>query len=141
MLRDFPAGIWQAVTDAIAVLLPGIFLVLLMWLCARDVLQLRDRYLSRRTRPGRSRRLDPRGEHTMFAGADDGAPEAERPRYGGLDLVGRPTGSCPRFGSCHLVPRREFSTGPPPSAGGRRHRAFRCRVWDVLEPVIAAAID
>ncbi len=33
------AGIWQAVTDAIAVLLPGIFLVLLMWLGARDVLQ------------------------------------------------------------------------------------------------------
>jgi ABC-type multidrug transport system fused ATPase/permease subunit len=30
---------WQAVTDAVAVLLPGIFLVLLMWLGARDVLQ------------------------------------------------------------------------------------------------------
>lgn len=133
MLRDFPAGIWQAVTDAIAVLLPGIFLVLLMWLGARDVLQVRDRYLSRRTRPGRSRRLDPRGEHTMFAGADDGAPEAERPRYGGLDLVGRPTGSCPRFGSCHLVARREvldrtttfsWGTAPPslPLSGVGRAR-------------------
>ncbi|WP_211229496.1 ABC transporter ATP-binding protein [Nakamurella lactea] len=33
------ARVWQSVTDAVAVLLPGIFLVLLMWLGARDVLQ------------------------------------------------------------------------------------------------------
>ncbi len=33
------ARAWQSVTDAIAVLLPGIFLVLLMWLGAREVLQ------------------------------------------------------------------------------------------------------
>ncbi|MGI8869112.1 MAG: ABC transporter transmembrane domain-containing protein [Mycobacteriales bacterium] len=32
------AGIWQSITDGVAVLLPGIFLVLLMWLGARDVL-------------------------------------------------------------------------------------------------------
>ncbi|MGI8416481.1 MAG: ABC transporter transmembrane domain-containing protein [Nakamurella sp.] len=32
------ARVWQSITDAIAVLLPGIFLVLLMWLGARDVL-------------------------------------------------------------------------------------------------------
>jgi len=33
------AGRWQAATDGIAVLLPGIFLVLIMWLGARDVLR------------------------------------------------------------------------------------------------------
>ncbi|MDQ2846802.1 MAG: ABC transporter ATP-binding protein/permease [Actinomycetota bacterium] len=32
------ARVWQSITDAVAVLLPGIFLVLLMWLGARDVL-------------------------------------------------------------------------------------------------------
>ncbi|HVX46324.1 MAG TPA: ABC transporter ATP-binding protein [Mycobacteriales bacterium] len=32
------AGRWQAATDGLAVLLPGVFLVLLMWLGARDVL-------------------------------------------------------------------------------------------------------
>ena len=45
-----------------------------------------------------------RFEERLFAGvySRTGVSAAERPRYGGLDLVGHPDGPCPRFGSCQL---------------------------------------
>lgn len=81
-----------------------------------------------------------RWEQTMFAGAYDDAPPADRPRYGGLDLVGHPTGACPRFGSCHLVLRREVLDRATFSWGDSVTAPTVVGVWDVLEPVIAAAV-
>ncbi|TNH29979.1 DUF3626 domain-containing protein [Micromonospora orduensis] len=45
-----------------------------------------------------------RWEHVMFDGAyqrSDVTP-AERPTYGGLNVLDHADGACPRFGSCHL---------------------------------------
>lgn len=45
-----------------------------------------------------------RWEHRMFGGAyqrPEVAP-ADRPTYGGLNLLDHADGACPRFGSCHL---------------------------------------
>jgi hypothetical protein len=45
-----------------------------------------------------------RWEELLFGGAYQrpGADPTGRPVYGGLDLLARPDGPCPRFGSCHL---------------------------------------
>lgn len=52
-----------------------------------------------------------RWEHDLFRGAYQraGVTAADRPRYGGLNVVGHPDGACPRFGSCHLVLRHEVN--------------------------------
>lgn len=80
-----------------------------------------------------------RWEQAMFDGAYDDASPAERPRYGGLDLLPHPDGACPRFGSTHLrlrphvLSRATFSWGDSvllPTAVG---------TWDRIEPVLAAA--
>jgi hypothetical protein len=49
-----------------------------------------------------------RFEERLFAGAyqDAGVVASDRPKYGGLDLVGHLDGPCPRYGSCHLRLRR-----------------------------------
>ncbi|GAB3584668.1 DUF3626 domain-containing protein [Calidifontibacter terrae] len=47
-------------------------------------------------------------EHTLFGGAYDGAPAAERPKYGALNHRGRPLGGAPRFGSAHLILREHM---------------------------------
>lgn len=81
-----------------------------------------------------------RWEQTMFGSAYDDASVAVRPRYGGLDLGEYADGACPRFGSCHLrlqphvLDRATFTWGDSHSGP----EAFG--VWDVLEPVIAAAL-
>jgi hypothetical protein len=45
-----------------------------------------------------------RWEERLFGGAYQrpGTDAADRPVYGGLDLLSRSDGPCPRFGSCHL---------------------------------------
>ena len=45
-----------------------------------------------------------RWEERIFGGAyqQPQTSPAERPKYGGLDIMGDPDGPCPRFGSCHL---------------------------------------
>ncbi|WP_330467554.1 DUF3626 domain-containing protein [Micromonospora zamorensis] len=45
-----------------------------------------------------------RWEHWMFGGAYQrpGVTPAQRPTYGGLNLLDHADGACPRFGSCHL---------------------------------------
>ena len=50
-----------------------------------------------------------RWEERLFGGAYHraGVRPADRPVYGGLNLLGHPDGACPRFGSCHLVLRPE----------------------------------
>lgn len=45
-----------------------------------------------------------RWEQALFGDAylTPGTLPAERPLYGGLNLLGHPDGACPRFGSCHV---------------------------------------
>jgi hypothetical protein len=61
---------------------------------------------SRSAFPGGERH---RWESALFGGAyDRGAAPAERPRYGGLDLLRHADGPSPRFGSCRLVLREHL---------------------------------
>lgn len=46
-------------------------------------------------------------ESRMFGAAYDGHPEADRPKYGALNLFDTQDGACPRFGSCYLRLRPE----------------------------------
>jgi hypothetical protein len=46
-------------------------------------------------------------ESSMFGAAYDGAPAAERPKYGSLNFRRRAGGGSPRFGSCYLRLRPE----------------------------------
>jgi hypothetical protein len=50
-----------------------------------------------------------RWERALFGGAYQapGVRHAERPRYGGLNLLHHRNGACPAFGSCHLRLRRQ----------------------------------
>ncbi|WP_155369600.1 DUF3626 domain-containing protein [Catellatospora vulcania] len=53
-----------------------------------------------------------RWEQALFGDAyraPDTSP-AERPVYGGLNLLGHPDGACPRFGSCHVRLRPSVNT-------------------------------
>ena len=78
-------------------------------------------------------------EHVMFGGAYDGVPPADRPRYGGLDLLGYPDGACPRFGSTHLRLRREVLTRCTFSWGDSVTQPTVVGTWDHLDAVLAAA--
>jgi hypothetical protein len=84
-----------------------------------------------------------RWEERLFGGAYQapGVGAAERPRYGGLDLLHLANGACPRFGSCHLrlgaltLGRATFFVGDSvtlPDDGG---------VLDRLEPVLAGLLE
>ena len=44
-------------------------------------------------------------ENELFGGAYRGAPPAERPKYGALNLMRLPDRPCPRFGSCYFLLR------------------------------------
>ena len=91
-------------------------------------------------RPGGDRDL---WEQRLFGGAyqASGVSAAERPRYGGLDLLDLANGACPRFGSCHLrlgaasLGRATFFVGDSvtlPDDGG---------VLDRLEAVLAGLLE
>lgn len=75
----------------------------------------------------------------MFAGAYDGAPPAERPRYGGLDLLPYPDGACPRFGSTHLRLRPKVLTRCTFTWGDSVTEPTAVGTWDRLGAVLAAA--
>ncbi|MGC5030975.1 DUF3626 domain-containing protein [Micromonospora sp. DT229] len=83
-----------------------------------------------------------RWEQRMFGGAYQrpGVRPAERPRYGGLNLLDHPDGAAARFGSCHLrlhpevLHRTTFCFGDShlgPSAVG---------TLEVCDPVVAALL-
>ncbi|WP_431729642.1 DUF3626 domain-containing protein [Verrucosispora sp. TAA-831] len=83
-----------------------------------------------------------RWERRLFGGAYQrpGVRPADRPKYGGLNLLDHPDGACPRFGSCHLrlrpdvLSRTTFCLGD--SHLGPRHVG----TVDVVEPVLAALL-
>jgi hypothetical protein len=84
-----------------------------------------------------------RWEQTLFEGAyhDGPAPADERPKYGGLDVMGHADGACPRFGSCyfelrpHVLSRCTFTWGD--SHAGPEHVG----TIEVVEPLIAALLE
>ena len=83
-----------------------------------------------------------RWEQRLFGGAYQwpGVDPADRPKYGGLNLLDHPDGAAVRFGSCHLrlrpevLPRTTFCFGD--SHLGPRDLG----TVDVFEPVLAALL-
>lgn len=80
-----------------------------------------------------------RWEHALFDGAYDDAEPADRPRYGGLDLLPYPDGACPRFGSTHLRLRRETLSRCTFAWGDSVTDPSVLRTWDQVVDVLAAA--
>lgn len=84
-----------------------------------------------------------RWEETLFGGAyqsGDVRP-ADRPKYGGLNLLDHPDGACPRFGSCHLRLRPEV-LGRTTLCFGDSHLGPKdLGTVDVVEPVLAALLE
>lgn len=84
-----------------------------------------------------------RWEEALFEGAyhEGEAPLDDRPKYGGLDVMGHSDGACPRSGSCHflrlphVLSRCSFTWGD--SHAGPEHVG----TIDVVEPLIAALLD
>jgi hypothetical protein len=82
-----------------------------------------------------------RWEHSLFGGAYDDAPPADRPRYGVLDLLPHPDGGAPRFGSTHLRLRAEVLERSTFSWGDSVTEPTAVGTWDLLDAVMAAAAD
>ncbi|MCZ7437442.1 DUF3626 domain-containing protein [Micromonospora sp. WMMC241] len=82
-------------------------------------------------------------ERSMFGGAYQrpGVGPAERPTYGGLNLLDHPDGACPRFGSCHLRLRPEVSTRTTFTFGDSHLGPTEVGTLAVFEPVLAALLD
>ncbi|MFJ1539713.1 DUF3626 domain-containing protein [Micromonospora chalcea] len=81
-------------------------------------------------------------EQAMFGGAYQrpGVLPAERPRYGGLNLLDHADGACPRFGSCHLRLRPEALARATFSFGDSHIEPTEFGTVDVFEPVFAALL-
>ncbi|GHJ45219.1 hypothetical protein Cs7R123_25610 [Catellatospora sp. TT07R-123] len=86
-------------------------------------------------------------EESLFGGAYH-SPEvtgADRPRYGGLDLLAHPDGACPRFGSCylrlrpHTLARATFCVGD--SHLGPEHLGTADAAEAVLAALLRTAAD
>ena len=84
-----------------------------------------------------------RFEERLFAGAyqQAGVLAAERPKYGGLDLMRHLDGPCPRFGSCYLRLRRPALSRSTFSFGDSVTEPSAVGTIDVFEPVLAALLD
>ncbi|SBT41209.1 DUF3626 domain-containing protein [Micromonospora auratinigra] len=83
-----------------------------------------------------------RWERALFGGAyhRHGVPPAERPKYGGLNLLDHPDGACPRFGSCHLRLRPEVLRRSTFSFGDTAFAPAEFGTVDAFEPVLAALL-
>ncbi|MFJ6197894.1 DUF3626 domain-containing protein [Micromonospora sp. NPDC092111] len=83
-----------------------------------------------------------RWEEALFGGAYQrpGVDPAERPVYGGLNLLDHPDGACPRFGSCHLRLRPEVLARTTLCFGDSHVGPSDFGVADVGEPILAALL-
>ncbi|MEU7716307.1 DUF3626 domain-containing protein [Micromonospora chalcea] len=81
-------------------------------------------------------------EQAMFGGAYQrpGVLPAQRPKYGGLNLLDHVDGACPRFGSCHLRLRPEALARATFSFGDSHIGPTEFGTVDVFEPVFAALL-
>jgi len=84
-----------------------------------------------------------RWEEAMFGGAYQrpGVSPAERPKYGGLNLLDHSDGACPRFGSCHLRLRPEALGRATFSFGDTYTQPKDFGTLDTFEPVLAALFE
>jgi hypothetical protein len=82
-----------------------------------------------------------RWERDLFGGAYDGAPTAERPRYGGLNLLRHRNGACPGFGSCHLRLRPAVLERTTFTWGDSNAEPTEIGVIDAFEPVLAPLLE
>lgn len=80
-------------------------------------------------------------EERIFGGAYRGAAPAERPRYGGLNLLHHADGACPRFGSCHLRLRPEVLERCTFCYGDSHMGPADVGTIDALDPVLAALFE
>ncbi|MGN9767871.1 DUF3626 domain-containing protein [Micromonospora sp. SD12] len=83
-----------------------------------------------------------RWEESLFGGAYQapGVPLADRPKYGGLNLLDHPDGACPRFGSCHLRLRPQVLVRATFCFGDSHLGPRDLGTVDVFEPVLAALL-
>jgi hypothetical protein len=84
-----------------------------------------------------------RWEEALFGGAYQapGVQERERPKYGGLNLMGYRNGSCPRFGSCHLRLRPAAIERATLIFGDSVLEPTDVAVTGVFEPVMAPLLE
>lgn len=82
-------------------------------------------------------------EQAMFAGAyqSPGTDAAERPKYGGLNLMNHVNGACPRFGSCHLRLRSTVDARTSFIFGDSNTNPADVGLRDAFEPVLAALLE
>ncbi len=83
-----------------------------------------------------------RWEQRLFGGAYQrpGVRPADRPKYGGLNLLDHPDGASPRFGSCHLRLRPEVLARTTFCFGDSHLGPRDVGTVDVVEPVLAALL-
>lgn len=83
-----------------------------------------------------------RWEESLFGGAyqTPGVRPADRPKYGGLNLLDHPDGACPRFGSCHLRLRPEVLARATFCFGDSHLGPRDLGTVEVFEPVLAVLV-
>ncbi len=84
-----------------------------------------------------------RWEEAMLDGAYHaiGVTNAERPKYGGLNLMNYSNGACPRFGSCHLRLKHETLGRTTLTLGDSASQPKEFGVGDALESVLAGMLE
>ena len=84
-----------------------------------------------------------RWEERMLGGAyqAEGVTDAERPKYGGLNLMNYKDGACPRFGSCHLRLKHSILSNATLTFGDSNSDPTDIGVIDAFEPVLAGLLE
>jgi hypothetical protein len=80
-------------------------------------------------------------ERALFGGAYEHAAAAERPKYGGLNLLGNADGACPGFGSCHLRLRPAANGQATLIFGDSSGEPADIGLIDAFEPVLAPLLE
>ena len=82
-------------------------------------------------------------ERSLFAGAYQALDVrlAERPKYGGLNLMNNRNGACPRFGSCHLRLGRAATGRTTLVFGDSASRPDDLGLIDDFAPVLAPLLE
>lgn len=82
-------------------------------------------------------------EEAMLGGAYQavGVRDAERPKYGGLNLMQYTDGACPRFGSCHLRLKQSILPRATLTFGDSATNPSDIAVIDAFEPVLAGLLE
>lgn len=82
-------------------------------------------------------------EQSLFGGAYQapGVLPAERPKYGGLNLMNHLNGACPRFGSCHLRLRQTATRRATLVFGDSAAEPTDLGLIDAFAPVLAPLLE